>query len=272
MPEHYQFSYEWDLGSGILYSESSALLRCLRVLHRRGQHPGQLSYLIYRTYEDRDYVLGTLCHARSGRLIFFPGLQERDPLWWTSGVPGRLQQGAITDHITIEADRKNGHVKFVKDSGNEAGRLPSFTPVSPAKGVLYLFGLSITGEKVLESVPSRFSLDFSEQGGKDLVRFLEEAFRGATHFILTLPTGQTLGPGKFLHFDFLLAEPGFENSAKFYNPPTAPPVLDEHVEPPSEALVRANPIQIRGLRETVCIGVSQQTGTLTSPAIITIRG
>jgi len=272
MPGHYQFSYEWDLGSGILYSGSSALLRCLRVLHRRGQHPGQLCYLIYRTYDHRDYVLGTLCHAKSGRLIFFPGLQERDALWWTSGTKGQLEQGAITDHITIEADRKSGHVKFLEASGSEAGRLPNFTPVSPAKGVLYLFGLSIRGEGVLESVPNQFSLDFPEHEGKDLVRFLEEAFRGATHFIVTLPSGETLDADKFLHFDFLLARPGFENSAKLYNPPTAPPVLREDVEPSSEALVRANPIQIRGLRETVRIGVSQQTGTLTSPAIITICG
>ena len=133
MPEHYRFSYGWDLGSSIAHSESGALLRCLRVLRRRGQHPGQLSYLIYRTYDHRDYVLGTLCHGKSGRLIFFPGLKHRDALWWTSEAQGQLERSAITDHITIEADRKSGHVKFFETSGSEAGRLPNFTPVSPAK-------------------------------------------------------------------------------------------------------------------------------------------
>ena len=90
--------------------------------------------------------------------------------------------------------------------------------------MLYLFGFSIRGEEVLESVPNQFSIDLPEHEGKDLVRFPEGAFRGATHFIVSLPSGETLDADKFLHFDFFLVEPGFENSAKLYNPPTTPPV------------------------------------------------
>ena len=268
-------------GTGKVRNDTSALVRPFTMLIEGGKPIGRINYLFYRS--DTSFVLGTLCFTPGRRLLFFPGLVGRTPTWYSKGTivhPVR-ERDRLIDHLTMEANLDSFHATTLRSDGTKK-LLTSCKTKKVIDDLTYWFGLSLQSDKVLEKCPDEIEFQFasSPQDSLRRTRVVMRSREDAKFHIVELSPDSELGPGTFLHVDFLVdVRDGLLRRFRKWDlakallsaptvAPTGPPALKSSVSIPPTAPVRCHPVSVPDFKGIIWVVSSVRTGELVDQAII----
>ena len=204
MLDRVRIGVDFPFGSGSCSDPNAALLRPFRQLATTGKPVGRINYVFLQNGEEH-YVLGSLCHTPGERLLFYPGLRNRAPLWQRSSgktATYRGRRGDALDHVTLEPDLKTWHPRFLDGAGGSTklkasdSHRSSFATARRGD-LVFWFSLAIRQLGCLELLPSNVQIEWEVPGG-DAARRVEEVMKardGAVFHIAQFnPSSEFDGP------------------------------------------------------------------------------
>lgn len=247
----------------------SALARPYRVLIEQGRSTGRINHVFYSD-STHSYILGSLCNADSGRLIFFPGVLGRKVAWDTQ--KGKLPAGAMMDHITLEPDFKSWHLTVFREGKKDKQRpLSSRCTVEIEPGLDYWFGMSIRSANLLEKAYQRHTFSFSVPSTdiKRYSRIILSSKQRAIHNNTCLPK-EDAGDHEFLHFDFLLDQRVNRNMLPMnvVFAPVDKPALKSFVARPPTFHMRKHNVSIDCWEGKIIVIVTKHAGDLAEEVFV----
>ncbi len=202
--------------------------------HRRLLETGQPIEKLLACYVDPLPIavglrwFGTFVFSAGGRLIYFPGLTERQGITLTSKRQSTTTQYQFEgDHVSLEANRQHWHIT---ESGTKK-HLGSYRTADLGAGRALWFGMSIASAEVLRAVKVSTEVESHVPSG-DTLRRAEVAVRareGLDFNVLLFDQNHSpLLPG-FCHFSLIVGPCGFE---PYQGPKLGVPFGSPFIEPP----------------------------------------
>lgn len=260
-------------GQGKVTSTSCALARPYRQLLEEGKPVGRINYVFFKVNNWPSHILGSLCFTPGHRLLFYPGLTERQVNWsYSQGEFKNMRSTGSVDHMTLEKDFRSWHMTILELDGTKKEHLQASKVKVVDKNTIFWFGLSIQDTSVLETTPEELTLVFTSppNDSNRRVKTLLEARENAIFHLTTLDN-MTLSRDEFLHFDFFVGPPNIDHK----NLPCFVPIREPIVSGYSQALregtpFRSHPVSLEGVSRKVWIVVSKHVGKVGDKAIFTI--
>jgi len=260
-----------DFGEGSSESMSSALARPFTQLAETGNIVGRINYVFFDANKWPTHVLGSLCLAPSERVLFFPGLLERNVVWQYAGASFKgIQSRGLVDHLTLEKGFQKWHVTILESDRTKKTRLQSFPTKRVSEQVTFWFGLSIQGLTLLETTPAKLTMTFpappsdSIRRGEELIKAREDAV-----FHITTMDHGSLSEREFVHFDFFIGPDDTDIEALPCFVPTKEPLVHNYAKPFTDGWhFRGHPVSLEGMSMKVWIVVSKHVGDLKSKTLI----
>ena len=249
-----------------------ALARPFYQLFSEGKPVGKVNYIFYLGDNPPSKILGSLCLTPEGRILFFPGVVERNVNWFQPKQGGQqsIKSTGFVDHFTLEKDRKSWHFTILEANRKKVKELPSFKPLLLSKDVLFWFGLSIQNPRFLETTPVILESVFSCPSS-DSVRRLnayEDAIKKAVYHGVNLPS-RDLKETQFIHFGFYLTLKNISITKLIPQGPTEKPIVSDFSQILNgKTEYRACPVTLEGLKEKIWVVVSKYNGILADKVII----
>ncbi|MFC1507300.1 hypothetical protein ACFLQ6_09565 [Thermoproteota archaeon] len=265
-----------NFGQGESQNETSALIRPFRLLLDEGKPIGRINYLFFRS--NIAHVLGSLCYTPGKRILFFPGLIVRKPIWHIKRKilkPVNLTEDFIIDHLTLEPNFDSFHVTML--TAKKVKRVfAHYKTKKITDGLFYWFGLSLHSEKSLEDCPAKMTFQFSSPShdSKRRTDIIDHSRKDAVFRIIELNPDAEFVQGTFLHFDFFVDVRKENSNRRLRHMTTAPntsPMLKRTELIPKSVSVRSHDVSIPGFRGFVWVVASVRNGELTKEAFIGIK-
>jgi hypothetical protein len=260
-------------------SKDCALARPFYWLFIKGQVPGTVNYIFYMNDNLPLKVLGSVCLTPRKRILFFPGVIERNVNWLKSKQSEQqsIKSTGFVDHLTLEENRNISHITLLDENHEKVnknkGGLSSFKPRLISNDILYWFGLSVKNLAFLETTPATLEFAFPCPSSDSLrrARAHEYAIKKAKNHIVQLPSNGILKQTQFIHFDFYIAPKNISMKEFDLDPPTEMPIVSNFSQILNEKIeYRACPVALEGLKERIWVLVSKYNGILADKVIIKI--
>jgi hypothetical protein len=205
---------------------------------------------------------GTFVFSAGERLIYFPGLTERQGTTLTSKRQSATAHQFEVDHISLEANRQRWHVT---ESGTKK-HLGSYRTTDLGAGRALWFGMSIASADVLRAVKVSTEAD-SQVPSADALRRAEVAVRareGLDFNILLFDQDQSPLFAGFCHFSLIVGPCGFES---YRGPKLGLPFASPFIEPPLGNLMN---LFLRSHRLSLAPHVEVEIVTTILPGRVTV--
>jgi hypothetical protein len=260
-------------GQGQTSSMFCALARPYRQLIGEGKPVGRINYVFFHVNEWPSHILGSLCFTPGQRLLFYPGLTERQVRWsYLQGELKDIRSAGSVDHITLEKGYKSWHMTILESDGTKKDHMQSSKVKVIDKNMIFWFGLSLQDASALEITPEELSLTFpspprdSDRRIKELLEARENAL-----FHLTTLNAKTQSKNEFIHFDFFVGPPDLIHEILPCFAPIRKPIVFGYSQTLKEGTpFRNHPVSLEGISKKVWIVTSKHIGQLSDRAIFTI--
>jgi hypothetical protein len=256
------------LGSGKTTSIDCALVRPFRQFLEDKKSIGKITYvLLFQGGVYPSHILGSFCYTHGNRLLFFPGLVQRNVRWANFKSFKNVEGIGSIDHVTLEEHNKSGHFTIL-EQGKKIDKklwLPNFK--TNDKTTYFWFGLSVMNIGVFEQTPEQYSvgLSYDVDDDKNITALIMEAVKSQKQQVLRL--NKVYNKESYLHFEFLFGPKDLDISKLTLN---LPPNVS--ISNPSQILteglpITAYPIEIEGIKGTLWITVVGNIGKISEKAI-----
>ena len=264
--EHHTIVVTWTNESGFGQGKSNnslcALTRPYRQLFEVGKPVGKVNQLFLKIGKQPSFIVGSLCFTPHGRILFYPGLVDRNVNWeCTNNQLNTLKTSGLIDHITLENDFQNWHFTILDAKGKKMTRLTNRHVGAISNKTIFWFGLTLRNLEALEPTPQELTMSFSTPA-IDAERRVEEfrqAMKSAVPHILQVDLDEdknTLNKGEFLHFDFFLAHSKVDAGTFPCCAATSPPVVSQYIQKIKQGVPsRAHPVTLEGVSEKIWVVV-----------------
>lgn len=240
-------------------------------LFATGKPTGKINYIFYRHTDGQCFNLGSLCHTKGKRILFFPGFQARDLLWLVNKKGDYKKFNLLDftiDHFTLEKDFKKLHLTLLKkDKRNEKTYPVSFRTFRLGEDLFFWFGLSIQDPCLLEPTPRKTTITFQipPTDSKRRINNVINARQKSVFHIVELSQKHSFSKNEFIHFNFFICPEGFDIPKKhvFLSLPSKEPVVSNFY---SETMVpyRAHYVALPKFDKKIAVLVSRHIGKLSN--------
>lgn len=259
-------------GVGTQSSKLSGLARPYNRLLEEGHQIGRMNHIFFEDPTGQSFLLGSICHTFTGRVLFFPGLNERVAVWIYSEKNGllKLVKDQFIDHITLEKNHDLWHVRTFRQNGALDYRWPDYKtiPIPTYPNGFFWFSLSLQNPQVLETKPNRLLLEYSKvQKIKARLKALGVALPKEDTPLHNLTLNETsISEDEFLHLDFYFGPSNMPGNVFETHQPSHPPMVEGPVVPTPN--LRFHPIAVPSLSKRLWIVTSKYSGKLREKAIV----
>jgi hypothetical protein len=221
-------------------------------------------FLVSTGFNPPIFIIGSLCITERGRILFFPGVNDR------ATIPNRngnrnVTDNLIMDHITLDADY-SCHATFT--NGKHLRLSSSIQPIET--NVYGWFSLSISKLSVLEILPERFEvvINSPQRDGHRRMKDVIEARKTAKYHLLHLrDDNPALNKNEFLHIDIYIVLGDERKTTNLLpSPPKGPPTLKEPIELKPPFPVRNHKVMIPAFNGTCHFLVTKHVGEVNGDA------
>ncbi len=263
-----EFTLKLTMGEGTTYSQSSCLIRPLLRLIRTGKPMGKINYIFYHHLYEIYYNLGSLCRTEGRRILFFPGFQLRNLLWF-SNMKGDFRRfnlpDFLIDHFTLEKNLNKVHWTLLRKDKVHEKKYPAFFPTYVlSENLIFWFGLSVQDPSFLELTAKEtiFSFTSPRSDTERRIKNIKNARKEAVFQIVEHVDKSRFSENEFVHFNFFICP----KEHIFLSLPTKEPIVSNFHSPPPVSY-RTHYVSLLGFDKTIAILVSRHKGILRNKTI-----